>query len=169
MSETIGPADPKAPARAKLYASLAFITPVLSALSAFNIITTTQGSAVATFLSAAIGLLGAFGFGLAATKTSTQVKDGTFDAPPRQPASTVIEQLNEIKTEVDKTVQHAQSQLADGVAAIQGITSLLPGGQVVGGLTNAVLSGPVGDLIQAMSDRGDDARRASNALHRREE
>jgi hypothetical protein len=164
-SPTQGPADPNAGARGKLYSGLALVLPLLSFLATFGIFTSDQVDSLSGFITAGMGLLGAFGFGLAAVKTNKQIKNGTFEPVPPAPASAVIEQLSQIRNEVDKTVEHAQSQLADGVAAIQAVTSMLPGGSVLGATTARVLSGPVGDLIQAMADS--DVRQASNALHRR--
>lgn len=151
---TAGPADPNAGARAKLYAGLAVITPLLGFLATFNIVTTEQGNAISAFITAAMGLLGVFGFGLAASKTNKQSKDGTFDAAPVNPAGDVFDALGKIKQQVDDTVTHATSQVAQATAAIQGAASMIPGG---GAFTNSVLSGPVGDLIQAMTDRGESA------------
>jgi hypothetical protein len=146
---TAGPADPNAGTRAKLYASLAVLTPVLSALATFGILSNDQAGAINGFITAAMGLLGAFGFGLAASKTNKQVNNGTFDAAPANPVSDAFDALNQIKDHVDATVFHAQDQVGQAVQAITGAVSMLPGGAAV---TNAVLSGPVGDLIQSVSD-----------------
>lgn len=148
---TAGPVDANAGARAKLYAGLAVITPMLGFLATFNIVTTEQGNAISAFITAAMGLLGVFGFGLAASKTNKQTKDGTFDPAPANPVGNIFEQLGQIKTQVDDTVVHATTQVAQATAAIQGAVSMIPGGA---GISNAVMAGPVGDLIQAMTDRG---------------
>lgn len=147
---TAGPADPNASTRAKLYAGLAVITPLLGFLATFNIVTTEQGNAITGFITAAMGLLGVFGFGLAASKTNKQTKDGTFDQAPASPVLDAFQAINAIKDHVDATVADTQTKVAEGVAAIQGAASLLPGGAAI---SAAVMSGPVGDLIQAMTDQ----------------
>lgn len=144
---TVGPADPKAAGRAKVWASLAVITPLLAALATFGILSDDQANALNGAITAGIGLMTAFGFGFAAKKTNEQVHNGTFQAPP---ATNVFDQLGEIKTQVDATVDYAQTQAQQAVTAIQGATAMIPGGALV---TGAVMSGPVGDLIQAMTDR----------------
>ena len=142
--QTVGPADPNAPARAKVWAGLAVLTPLIAALATFGILSDDQASAVNGALTAVIGLLSAFGFGFVAKKTNEQVNNGTFDEAPPDPVGNVFEQLDILKTQVDRTVSDATSQVTNAAAMIQSAMSVIPGA--------AVLSGPVGDLIQAMSD-----------------
>lgn len=143
--QTIGPADPNAGMRAKLYTGLALVTPLLSFLATFGIFTGDQVNAISGFLTATLGLLGTFGFGLAATKTNKQVHDGTFQQAPPDPVGNVFEQLDILKGQVDRTVADATSQVANAAAMIQSAVSNIPGG-------NTVMSGPVGDLVQSMLD-----------------
>ncbi|ORA25151.1 hypothetical protein [Mycobacterium aquaticum] len=148
---TLGPADPNAGVRAKLYAGLALITPLLSALATFGIVSTDQANAATGFVTAAVGLLSAFGFGLAAKNTNRQVKDGTFDpVPPAEPhpVTSAFDGLTQLQAGVNAAVDQAQAKVAEGVAAIQGAAALLPGGTQV---TDAVMNGPVGDLLRAVT------------------
>lgn len=143
---TVGPADPKAAGRAKVWASLAVVTPLLAALATFGILSDDQANALNGAITAGIGLMTAFGFGFAAKKTNEQVHNGTFQAPP---AVNVFDQLGQIKTQVDATVEHAQTAATQAVNTIQGVTAMLPGGAFI---NSAVQSGPVGDLIQWARD-----------------
>jgi len=156
---TVGPVDPNAGMRGELYAGLALVIPTLSFLATLGIFTADQVNAVSGFLTAAVGLLGTFGFGLAAAKTNKQVRNGTFEAAPAPEPTPVLDAfqaVDAIKTHVDQVVDHAQSKVSEGVAAIQGAASLLPGGTFVNA---AMMAGPVGDLLRAVTAVNDnDAR-----------
>jgi hypothetical protein len=141
---TAGPADPNAGVRGKIYAGLAVLTPLMSFLAAFGVLTGEQVNGINTFLSSAVGLAGLFGFGFAAKKVSDQKKNGTFEAAPNLPVLNTFEQLNAIKVAVDDTVTTTQQQVAAATAAIQNATAALPGG--------ALVSGAVGVGSQAVSD-----------------
>lgn len=147
--QTVGPADPNAGMRAKLYTGLAVVTPLLSFLATFGIFTGEQVNAISGFLTATLGLLGTFGFGLAATKTNKQVHNGTFTEAPPDPVGNVFEQLGILKGQVDRTVADATNQVSNAAAMIQSAVSTIPGGSAVNA---AVMSGPVGDLVQSMLD-----------------
>jgi hypothetical protein len=149
---TAGPVDPGAAGRAKLYAGLALVTPLLSFLATFGIFTADQVSSVNGFLTAALGLLGTFGFGLAASKTNKQVHDGTFDQVAN-PVDDAFKAIAVIRQQADDTLNHAVTQAAQATQAIQSATAMIPGG--FGGVTGAVLPGAVGDLIQWARDNTD--------------
>lgn len=144
---TAGPADPNAGVRAKLYSGLALITPLLSFLATFNIFTSVQVNAVTGALTAVMGVLSAFGFGLAATKTHTQVKNGTFEpAPPPPPVdakTTALDSLTHLKNEVNSAVEEAQARALDGITAIQVAAASIPG-------VGAVVT-PIGDLLRSVT------------------
>ncbi len=154
MTQTIGPADAKAGTRAKIYSGLAVLTPLLSALATFGVITTEQGGALVGLATAATGVLSAFGFGLAATKTNQQVKDGTFDtAPPPvvvSPIDQPLETLGQLQRAVNESVDAAQSRVVDGINFIQAAASMIPGGAPAnpGGLLPGL-----SDLVEAMRGR----------------
>jgi hypothetical protein len=148
--QTVGPEDPNAPTRSKGYALLAVAFPIVGALATFGVLSADQASAITGFATAALGLAGAFGFGFVANKTNKQVHNGTFDEAPPDPVGNVFEQLDILKNQVDRTVSDATSQVTNAAAMIQSAVSAIPGGSLVSG---AVFSGPVGDLIQAMSDQ----------------
>lgn len=150
--QTIGPADPNAPTRSKGYAVLAVAFPLVGALATFGVLSADQASAITGFATAALGLAGAFGFGFVAKKTDTQIKNGTFTEARPDPVGNVFEQLGILKGQVDRTVADVTDQVANAAAVIQGAVSSIPGG---GALNAAVMSGPVGDLIQAIADRED--------------
>jgi hypothetical protein len=146
---TAGPADPNASTRVKTYTVLTGLLGLIPILTVFKVITTDQGVAVGNAAQALIGLAGAFGFAFVATKTKKQVDNGTFEAAPANPVNDAFDALNQIKDHVDATVFHAQDQVGQAVQAITGAVSMLPGGAAV---SAAVTSGPVGDLIQSISD-----------------
>ncbi|MCK0174816.1 hypothetical protein [Mycolicibacterium sp. F2034L] len=112
-------------------------------------LTAEQGANIGQILTGLLTLLGAGAPALAAKKTAEQRKDGTFDAPAN-PVLDAFESLNAVKARVDEVVDEAQAKVAQATTAIQGAAAMLPGGAAV---TSAVLSGPVGDLIQAVTDR----------------
>lgn len=147
---TAGPVDTGAAGRAKLYAGLALVTPLLSFLATFGIFTADQVNSVNGFLTAALGLLGTFGFGLAATKTNKQVHDGTFDQVAN-PVTDAFQAIAVIRQQADDTLNSAVTQAAQATQAIQNATAMLPGAAAV----SAVLPGAVGDLIQWARDNTD--------------
>lgn len=143
--QTIGPADPNAQTRSKGYAVLAVAFPLVGALATFGVLSADQASAITGFATAALGLAGAFGFGFVANKTNKQVHNGTFTEAPPDPVGNVFEQLDILKGQVDRTVLDATTQVTNAAAMIHSAVSTIPGGA-------AVMSGPVGDLVQSMLD-----------------
>lgn len=153
---TAGPADPGAGTRAKLYSGLALLTPLLSFLATFGIFTGDQANALVGVSTAVVGALSAFGFGLAAKKTTAQVANGTFQPAPANPVADAFQAIDAIAAHAaDTKAAAAVSGVADALGAIQSAVSLLPGGNRpdLGGLAN-LLPGPVGDLVQDLADRG---------------
>jgi hypothetical protein len=146
---TAGPADPNAGFRAKLYGGLALLSGVVTFLQAVHIIDAGQASSISGLLSAVTTLLGAFGFGLAAVKTNSQVSNGTFDAaPPPPPVLTAADSIQVLGQQLQDVVTASVQKVTEGLATVHaaaGAISAVPG---------VVLPGPVGDLIQAMHDRG---------------
>lgn len=154
---TLGPTDPNAGTRGKVYSVLTLVTPLLGFLATFGILNTDQANSINGFIAAATGLLGTFGFlgfGMAAKNTNRQVKDGTFDpVPPVEPhpVTSAFDGLTQLQAGVNAVVDEAQAKVAEGVAAIQGAAALLPGGTQA---TDAVMAGPVGDLLRAVTGKG---------------
>lgn len=148
---TVGPVDPSAGTRAKLYSGLALLTPLLSFLASFGVFTSDQSNALIGVSTAVVGALSAFGFGLAASKTNKQVANGTFQPAPVNPVQAPLEQLAVIQDAVNKTVDQAQARVADGVNFIQAAASLIPGG--ASPQFGKLIPGPVGDLVQDLADR----------------
>lgn len=125
---TAGPADPNGGLRAKFYAGLAVVVPLLSFLATLGVLTSDQASAITAALTSVTGLLGTFGFGLAAVKTNKQSKNGTFDpAPPPAPVISTAEQIaNAIPAVVQGLAdKQAEVDLIKNVAA--GALGNLPG------------------------------------------
>lgn len=118
-------------------------------------LTADQGANIGQVITGLLTLLGASAPALAAKKTGEQRKDGTFEPTPASPVLDAFQAVDALKSHVDQVVDQAQAKVAEGVAAIQGAAALIPGGAAA---TNVVLSGPVGDLIQAVLDRSDDKR-----------
>lgn len=145
---TLGPADPKAGWRAKAYAALSAMLGLITLAATFGLIPAIQGAVLTNIVEGVIGLLGAGGLAVAAAKTRQQVGNGTFDrAPEPAPERNAFDALGQLQTQVNSAVDQAQTKVTEGVAAIQGAASLLPGGSFV---ADAVLNGPVGDLIKAV-------------------
>lgn len=152
--QTAGPADPNAPTRGKFYAALTVLFPLIGALATFGVMSTDQASAITAFATAALGLAGTFGFGLAAKNTNKQVKNGTFDAAPVDPNAPVLnafEQLNAIKQNVDQTIAQTVQQVGQAQSVMQSATQLIPGpfGDLAGGLLGAG-SAAVEDLLRSV-------------------
>lgn len=152
---TAGPVDTAAPARAKSYAVLSGLLGLIPVLTAFSVITSEQGSSIGTFVQAAIGLAGSFGFAFVSHKTNTQIKNGTFDQAPdpvivTSPPPISLENVAEVRDQLDNVIAGAQNQAQNGIAAaleaVGGLTAFLPGGKpATEGLVSAV------DLFQALS------------------
>lgn len=151
--QTVGPEDSAATTRAKLYAGLSALLGLLSFAVTLGFVTTDQGASIAQIVQGVMGLLGAGGLAFASAKTNKQVKNGTFDDAPPDPVGNVFEQLGILKGQVDRTVSDSIDQITNAAAVIQGAVATIPGGSLINA---AVMSGPVGDLIQAMTDRTDD-------------
>lgn len=128
--QTAGPEDPKATTRAKVWAGLAVVGPLLSALATFGIMSNDQANAINGAVTAALGLMTAFGFGFAAKKTSEQVNNGTFDAAPQLPAYSALEQLailrDQSAAEFDRAVSNAQSGAEAITTAATSVIGALP-------------------------------------------
>ncbi|APD19267.1 holin [Mycobacterium phage Taptic] len=149
---TAGPADPNASGRAKAYAVLSGLLGLVPVLSVFGVITGDQGTAIGNAVQAFLGLIGAFGLGIAAKKTSTQVKEGTFDPAPQLPAVPALEQLailrDQAAAEVERNVAAAQA----GVDAIQASATAVA--QSIGVPTQVTGIANAGtDLVQQLIER----------------
>ncbi|OBC11449.1 hypothetical protein A5784_35225 [Mycobacterium sp. 852013-50091_SCH5140682] len=151
---TLGPTDPNAGTRARIYSVLTLITPLLGFLATFGILSSDQADSINGFIAAATGLLGTFGllgFGMAAKNTNRQVKDGTFDpVPPVEPhpVTNAFDGLTQLQAGVNDAVEQAKSKVAEGVAVIQGAAAMIPGGKPA---ADAVMDGPLGDLLRAVT------------------
>jgi hypothetical protein len=152
--QTAGPVDTNAPTRGKFYAALTVLFPLIGALATFGLLSTDQASSITTFATAAMGLAGAFGFGVAAKNTNKQVKNGTFDAAPIDPNAPVLnvfEQLQAIQDGVNKTVATTVQQVGEAQSVIKSATALIPGpfGELAGGLASAGY-GAINDLLASV-------------------
>lgn len=156
-SPTAGPADPNAPTRVKGYTVLTALLGLIPVLTVFKVLTTDQGVAIGQFVQSGLGLAGAFGFAFVATKTQKQINNKTFEKAPELPALTVFEQLGAIQAEVNDTVAKVQNQVGNAVSTIQGAAALIPGGTLI---TDAIRSGPVGNILQWASDNPPENDRA---------
>lgn len=141
--QTLGPADPNAPGRVKSYAIFSGLMALVPILTAFKVITDSQGAAIGTFVQGAIGLAGAFGFAFVAKKTSNQIKNGTFEQapelPPQTPAMTAVESIAAVASQF----QDLTKVVVDGVQHVQDVAGNLAGvltpGVTKGGLLDQVL------------------------------
>lgn len=150
--QTIGPADPNAPVAQKFYTVLAALGSLVGVASTFGMVTGEQAASLGQVSTTGTAFVLAVGTAIASFRTKKQVNNGTFDEAPPDPVGNVFEQLGILKDHVDRTVADVTDQVTNAAAVIQGAVSSIPGGAAV---TNAVFSGPVGDLIQAMVDRDD--------------
>ena len=137
---TAGPADEKAPLRAKVYALLGTLGILVGAADTFNILTTAQAAGVnqvagnlGTLVLSAVSLF-------AGWKTSKQVGNGTFEppvteiveVPAPQPANVVAEGIASIGNAYNDLVSQVQAgaaKVTDALGAVQVLSSALkPGG-----------------------------------------
>lgn len=145
---TAGPADVKASGRAKAYAGLAVFFPLVSALATFGLLTSDQANSINGFITAGIGLMGAFGlagFGVAASKTKSQVDNGTFDRAPELPAVPALEQIKILRDAADQELNRGVDAAK---ASADVITSIIGGIPVIGG----PLSAATGNVIDSADD-----------------
>lgn len=148
--QTLGPADPNAGLRAKVYSALTVVTPLLSALATFGILDSKQANALTALATAGVGVLSAFGFGLAAKNTNKQINNGTFTEAPvftPPPAITAVDavkavgdQFTDFARTVAAGVQHVQDT---AVGLVPGLSALLSAGNAVepGSLVDNFLKG----------------------------
>lgn len=140
--QTLGPADPNAPAIAKVYTVVSSLLTLVTLASTFHLITTDQATAVSNVGTSAVGLIGAGIAAVAAFRTTKQVKNGTFDAAPdpvivtQSPLSNAFQGVAELKDHVDTAVADSVSKVQDAVSVIQGAVSTLPG---VGGVLGSAV------------------------------
>lgn len=146
---TIGPADPQAPLRAKIYAGLSAVVGLVSLAVTLGFVTSDQGAHLTQIAQGIVGLLGAGGLAVASSKTSKQVSNGSFDPAPESPVQNAFEQLGTIKRAVDDVVDDAQARVAQGVAAIQGATAMIPRGTFGVGTP---IPDSVANLIRSVSE-----------------
>lgn len=149
---TAGPADPNASMRAKVWASFAVLTPLLAALATFGILSDEQANALNGAVTAAVGLLSAFGFGFVAKKTNEQVKNGTFDPAPTLPAYTALEQMAILRDQAAAEVDRAVSTVQAGAEAMTSAT------QVAASVLGAVPIPGAQQAVGAVQDLLDDIR-----------
>lgn len=149
--QTAGPEDPKATTRAKVWAGLAVVGPLLSALATFGIMSNDQANAINGAVTAALGLMTAFGFGFAAKKTSEQVNNGTFDAAPELPAVSALEQMKILRDQATYEVEQAVANVQNGADMIAAATTGVLGALPIPGAAQAAqtVDGAV-DLVQEL-------------------
>lgn len=132
--QTQGPVDPNAGFRAKLYAGLGALTGIVSLIQALGIITPGQSTSIGQIITGFLGLLGAGGLAVAAAKTSTQNKNGTFDpAPPVPPAITAVGAIQAVSNEFGQLINHVTSgvqQVQDVAGQLGNLIGIDPGGLV---------------------------------------
>lgn len=140
---TAGPADPKAGTRAKIYSGLALLTPLLSFLASFGVFSAPQANALTGLATAVAGVLSAFGFGLAAKKTTEQTKNGTFDpAPePEPPISTADQIANAIPTVLKDAADTIAAKTSDVETIKKAAADAFGQLPVVGGLAEELING----------------------------
>lgn len=135
--QTQGPADPVAPAAAKLYTVVSGILGLVGIASTFGLVTQEQGANLGAVGTAATTLVGAVVTAIASFRTHKQLNNGTFQpAPPPPAAQTAVEgiaavanQFNDLTTAVAAGVQRVQD-VAGGLAGVlgsSGLGALLPG------------------------------------------
>lgn len=144
--QTLGPSDPNAGLRAKVYSALTVVTPLLSALATFGILDSKQANALTALATSAVGVLSAFGFGLAAKNTNKQVNNGTFDpAPPPPPLPPALTAVDAVKAVGDQFTDFAKT-VAAGVQHVQDTAvGLVPGLAAILSTSNAVEPGSLVD------------------------
>lgn len=148
--QTAGPADPDAKRRELVNYIGFLLTGVLGLALIFGAINQGTADHLELLIGGVLGLAGGGNQLRTALKIRQQVNNGTFDPAPAVSVQDAFHSINAIKTHVDDVVEQVQAKVSEGVSAIQGAASLIPGGTVA---TTAVLSGPVGDLVQAYADR----------------
>lgn len=122
--QTVGPADPNAGLRAKVYAGVGAIGGIATFLQTIHLLTDVQAASITAVGGNITTLLTSLGLLVAAFKTRGQVKNGTFEAAPEPPpAMSAVEQVKAVQdgfTDFTKTI-------ADGVQLVQGVAASIPG------------------------------------------
>lgn len=137
--QTVGPADPNAPAAAKLYTVMTGLLGLVGIASTFGLITSDQAASLGQVGTTAGALVGAVTTAIAAFRTHKQLNNGTFEpAPPTPPAQTAVESIAAVASQYNDLV----SAVTDGVQRVQDVAGGLAGvlkGVAPGGLLDQVL------------------------------
>ena len=140
--QTVGPADPNAPAAAKFYTVLSGILGLVGIASTFGLITAEQSASLGAVGTTAASLIGAVGTAVASFRTHKQLNNGTFEpAPPVPVAQTAVESIAAVANQF----QDLTKVVADGVQHVQdvagGLDAVLKGG------LSSVLAGSLVDKV----------------------
>lgn len=124
---TQGPADPNAPAAAKLYTVVSGILGIVGIASTFGLLNADQAASIGAVGTAATTLVGAVVTAIASFRTNKQLRNGTFEpAPPPAPAQTAVEGIAAVANQFNDLTQ----AVAAGVQRVQdvagGLASALP-------------------------------------------
>lgn len=169
---TAGPADPKAGLRAKIYAVLAGLLGLLGVAQTFGVLDAPQSASIAQIITAVIALLGGGGLAVATAKTTTQVKNGTFDPAPEpnlepitvSPAIAAVDGLaavatgfNDLITTVTdgvQTVQNTVGNLASVLPNLPNVVSVLTPGSLAAQAVQAASGSPSAPVAAPVANPG---------------
>lgn len=136
---TAGPADPKAPFMAKLYAVLGSLGVLVGAGSTFGLITADQAASI-NDVSSSVGTLGLSVVTLiAAFRTNKQVKNGTFDPAPEPVLPPQISTATQIANAIPTVLQEAADKAAEVDVIKQAAATAFGNLPVIGGLAEQLI------------------------------
>lgn len=131
--ETLGPADPNAPAMQKLYTVLTAVGGLVGVASTFGMISGEQAASLGQVSTTGMAFVLALGTAAASFRTKKQVKNGTFTevkvepvAVPELPAVPALEQLKILRDVADQELNRGVKAANDAADVIGGVLGTIP-------------------------------------------
>jgi len=129
--QTLGPADPKAPYIAKMYAVVGGLLGLVTAASTLNLITTEQATAISNAGTSILGTVGTVIAAIAAFRSHKQVNNGTFDAAPEPVVVSPISTAQDILDAIPVVLKEAADTIATKTADVKAIKQAVGGAETL--------------------------------------
>lgn len=137
--QTLGPADPAAPAIQKSYTVVSALLGLVAVAGTFGLITTDQAASLGTLGTTGAAFIGAAATAVASFRTKKQLNNGTFTEAPVLPAVPALEQIKILRDVADQELTRGVDAAKTSADVITGVLNGIP---VIGGtLSGAVKQG----------------------------
>jgi hypothetical protein len=143
--QTLGPADPKAPAIQKSYTVVSALLGLVAVAGTFGMITAEQAASLGAVGTTGAAFIGAAATAVASFRTKKQLNNGTFTEAPVLPAVPALEQIKILRDVASQELSRGEAAVKASTDVITGVLGNLP---VVGGAA----AGAVNAGAQAAED-----------------